>query len=205
MIRLAAFCLLLATSLGAQAADWTTQPGSSLNFSASYDGEAFAGSFGKFTPLVRFDPARPTDGLIDVRIALASAGTKNDERDETLRGGEFFNVAKFAEARYVASKFRALGGQRYAADGNLTLRGITKPVTLAFTWTPGARPVLDGTAIVRRLDFQVGTGDWADVGVLPNEVQVKTHLVLAPAMVKMTVPKALNPVTPAKAPAAPKK
>lgn len=182
MIRLAALSLLLATSLGAHAADWTTQPGSTLGFSATYDGEAFAGSFTKFTPVIRFDPAQPTTGLFDVRIALASASTKNDERDETLRGADFFNAAKFAEGRYVASKFRALGGQRYAADGNLTLRGITKPVTLTFTWTPGAKPVLDGTAIVKRLDFQVGTGDWADVAVLPNEVKVKTHLVLAAAL-----------------------
>lgn len=188
MIRLAALSLLLATSLGARAADWTTQPGSTLGFSATYDGEAFAGSFTTFTPVIRFDPARPTTGLFDVRIALASASTKNDERDETLRGADFFNAAKFAEGRYVASKFRALGGQRYAADGNLTLRGITKPVTLAFTWTPGAKPVLDGTAIVKRLDFQVGTGDWADVAVLPNEVKVKTHLVLAAGPVKAAVP-----------------
>ena len=205
MIRLATLSLLLATSLGAHAADWTTQPGSTLGFSATYDGEAFAGNFTKFTPVIRFDPAQPTTGLFDVRIALASASTKNDERDETLRGGDFFNVAKFAEGRYVASKFRPLGGQRFAADGNLTLRGVTKPVTLTFTWTPGAKPVLDGTAIVKRLDFQVGTGDWADVATLPNEVKVSTHLVLAPAMSKMTVPKALTPVTPAKAPVPAKK
>ena len=205
MIRLAALPLLLATSLGAHAADWTTQPGSTLGFTASYDGEAFEGKFSKFTPTIRFDPAKPADGLFDVRIALTSANTGNGERDDTLRGAEFFNAAKFAEARYVASKFRALGGNKFAADGNLTLRGVSKPVVLTFTWTAGAKPVLDGQASLKRLDFQVGTGDWADVGVLPNEVKVKTHLVLAPGMVKMTVPKALNPVTPAKAPAAPKK
>lgn len=205
MHRLATIALLLTASTAVHAADWTTQPGSTLGFTASYDGEVFNGKFGKFTPTIRFDPAKPAEGLFDVRIALTSADTGNGERDETLRGAEFFNAAKFAEARYVANKFRALGGNKFAADGNLTLHGISKPVVLAFTWTAGAKPVLDGQATLKRLDFQIGTGDWADVGVLPNEVKVKTHLVLAPAMVKMTVPKALNPVMPAKAPVPAKK
>ena len=52
--------------------------------------------------------------------------------------------------------------------------------TLAFTWTPGAKPVLDGQATLKRLDFQVGTGDWADTAALPNEVKVRTRLVLSP-------------------------
>ena len=205
MIRLLPLTLLLAASFSAQAADWTAQPGSTLGFSASYDGEAFQGAFTKFTPQIRFDPKNPATGLFDVRIAVSSADTKNGERDDTLRGDDFFNTTKFAEARFVANRFRALGGNKFAADGNLTLRGITKPVTLSFTWTGGAKAILDGTALLKRLDFKVGTGDWADIGVLPNEVTVKTHLVLAPAMVKATVPKALTPVMPAKAPAAVKK
>ena len=58
---------------------------------------------------------------------------------------------------------------------------MSKPVVLTFTWTPGAKPVLDGTASLKRLDFGVGSGDWTDLDLLPNEVKVKTHLILAPA------------------------
>ena len=53
-----------------------------------------------------------------------------------LRGAEFFDSRKQPEARYVATRFRALGGNRFAADGVLTLHGVSKPVTLTFTWTP---------------------------------------------------------------------
>lgn len=172
-------CLLMAG--GASAADWTMQPGSSLGFSASYQGEAFSGGFGKFTPVIRFDPAKLADSRFDVRIVLASADTKNSERDDLLKSGDFFDSKRQPEARYVASKFRALGGNRYAADGVLSLRGVSKPVVLTFTWTPGAKPVLDGTASLKRLDFGVGSGDWTDLDLLPNEVKVKTHLILAPA------------------------
>ncbi|MFT3805815.1 YceI family protein [Arenimonas sp.] len=168
----------------ASAADWAMQPGSSLGFSASYQGEAFNGSFGKFVPTIRFDPAKLAESRFDVRIVLASADTKNSERDDLLKSGDFFDSKRQPEARYIASKFRALGGNRYAADGMLSLRGVSKPVVLTFTWTPGAKPVLDGTASLKRLDFGVGSGDWTDIDLLPNEVKVKTRLVLAPAPMK---------------------
>lgn len=164
----------------AAAADWAMQPGSSLGFSASYQGEAFSGNFGKFTPTIRFDPAKLADARFDVRIVLASADTKNSERDDLLKSGDFFDSKRQPEARYTASRFRALGGNRYAADGALSLRGVSKPVVLTFTWTAGAKPVLDGSASLKRLDFGVGSGDWTDVDLLPNEVKVKTHLILAP-------------------------
>lgn len=162
------------------AADWTMQPGSSLGFSASYQGEAFSGKFGKFTPAIRFDPAKLAEARFDVRIVLASADTKNSERDDLLKSGDFFDSKRQPEARYTASKFRALGGNRYAADGTLSLRGVNQPVVLTFTWTAGARPVLDGSASLKRLDFGVGSGDWTDLDLLPNEVKVKTRLILAP-------------------------
>ena len=71
-----------------------------------------------------------------------------------------------------------LGGNRFAADGMLSLRGVSKPITLNFSWTPGASPVLNGTAVVKRLDFGVGTGDWADVSVIPNEIRINTKVLL---------------------------
>ena len=170
--------LLLTFTLPALAAEWALQPGSTLGFSGSYDGEAFAGHFAKFTPQIRFDPAKPTSSRFDVRIQLASADTGNSERDDVLRGNDFFNAARMPEARFVASKFRALGGNRYAADGTLSLRGISRPVTLNFTWTAGVNAVLTGEATLKRLDFKIGEGDWADTDLLPNMVKVKTRLVL---------------------------
>jgi polyisoprenoid-binding protein YceI len=171
--------LALAAAGAASATPYRVLPGSSLGFATSYQGESFEGSFAKFSPRIEFDPKQLAGARFDVAIELASAGTRNDERDETLRGEDFFNTHKSAQAHYLATKFRALGGNRYVADGTLTLNGISKPVALAFTWTPGAQTVLAGSATVQRLDFKVGTGDWADTGDLPNAVTVKTRLLLA--------------------------
>ena len=198
--------ILLASALWligglAHGADWSAQPGSTLGFSTSFQGETFEGRFQKFAPTIRFDPTRLADSRFDVRITLASADTRNEERDDTLRGSDFFNSGKLPEARYVASRFRALGGNRYVADGVLSLRGVSKPVPLAFTWSGGGKPVLVGEATLRRLDFGVGGGEWSDTEVLPNEVKVTTRLVLAPAAAKTKQP-APTTTKPAPKPAA---
>jgi len=172
--------MLFAFAGSASAAHWRVLPGSTLGFSTSFEGEAFEGAFGKFTPSIDFDPKQLATSRFDVVIELASADTKNDERDEALRGTDFFNSKKTPQARYLATKFRALGGNRYAADGTLTLNGMSKPVVLEFSWTPGAKTVLAGSASLKRLDFKVGTGEWSDTSDLPNEVKVKTRLLLAP-------------------------
>ena len=139
--RLALASLLLAAT-PALAADYVQAPGSTLVFASNYQGETFTGKFGGFTTTLSFDPAQLATSKLDVAIQLAGTQTGNGDRDGTLVSADFFNVAKFAQARYTATKFRALGGNQYAADGTLSLRGVSKPVTLTFTWTPGAQPVL---------------------------------------------------------------
>lgn len=173
----AALAGLLAIS-PAIAADYVQAPGSILVFASKYDGEVFTGTFPGFQTRVSFDPANPAAGKLDVTIPLAGANSGNSDRDSTLQGADFFNVARFAQARYTANGFRALGNNRYSADGTLELRGVSKPVTLTFSWTPGAQPVLTGKATVKRLDFGVGSGDWTDTRIIPNETAISTKVVL---------------------------
>ena len=169
----AALAGMLATAR-ALAADYEQAPGSSLVFASKYDGEIFTGTFPGFQTRVSFDPANPAAGKLDVTIPLAGAKSGNSDRDSTLQGKDFFNVAQYAQARYSANGFRALGNNQYAADGTLELHGASKPVTLTFTWTPGAQPVLAGKATVKRLDFGVGGGDWADTKLIPDETAIST-------------------------------
>ena len=173
--------LLACAATPALAADYVQAPGSALTFASKYQGEIFVGRFPDFRTTLSFDPADPDAAKLDVTIPLGTATTKNPERDETLLGSDFFFASKFPEARFQATGFRALGDGRYAADGSLSLRGISKPVTLTFEWTPGPAPVLAGKATVPRLAFDVGGGDWSDVSELPDEVAVSTRVVFTPA------------------------
>lgn len=181
MARTLLASLLLALSLPAAATDYVQMAGSTLAFAGKYQGEVFSGRFPGFSTRLSFDPAQLAGAKLDVAIPLATATTGNSDYDDNLRGGDFLDAAKFPQARYTATRFRALGGNQYAADGTLSLRGVSKPVTLTFTWTPGPQPVLNGKATVKRLDFGVGGGDWADTGLIPDAIAVSTKVVLQPA------------------------
>lgn len=170
----------LAVAGSATAADYVQAPGSTLAFATKYQGEVFVGKLPGFTTRLRFDPTKLEGSVLDVTMPLAGVSIDNPDGTETLKGREFFNIAQFPQARFVANRFRSLGGNRYAADGTLTLRGIARPATLDFTWTPGPKPVLTGKATVKRLDFGIGAGDWSDTDLIPNEVAVSTRVLLVP-------------------------
>jgi len=178
----AALVALLAAS--ANAADYVQAQGSALSFASQYDGMTFTGRFPEFETRLSFDPDDLASARLDVSIALASAITGNRDRDSTLKTADFFNVARFASARYSARTFRALGDNRYAADGTLELKGVEKPVTLTFTWTPaaaaGAPAILSGSATLKRLEFGIGSGDWSNTSTIPDEVAIATKVRLLP-------------------------
>ncbi|HEY4530956.1 MAG TPA: YceI family protein [Luteimonas sp.] len=179
LLPLAMAGALAAFAAPAAAADYVQSSGA-LSFASAYQGETFTGLFPDFSTTLSFDPAAPQAARLEVTIPLATADTKSDDRDGTLQTADFFDVARFATARYTASGFRPLGDGRYVADGTLELRGVKKPVALTFTWTPGDRPVLAGRATVKRLDFGVGAGDWGDVSIIPDEVAISTRVSFQP-------------------------
>jgi len=182
-MRILLLALLATVPVSALAADWQTAPDSSLGFVASAQGERFEGRFGEFEARIRFAPETLDGAEFDVQISLASADTRNAERDELLPEADFFNVGKHPQARYRATRFEALGGDRFRALGELTLRDVTREVALDFSWQTGADggARLEGEARLSRLAFGVGSGEWADTSVIADEVQVRTQLNLRAA------------------------
>lgn len=165
----------------ATAADWVQAPGSSLVFAGTYQGEVFSGHFPGFQTRLSFDPADPASATLEVDIPLAGVTTGNPDYDGEMRGAAFFDIGRYARARYVAEGFRALEDGSYAADGVLELHGTSHPVTLTFTWDPGERPVLTGRATVDRLAFGIGEGMWSDTSVIPAGIAISTKVVFRPA------------------------
>ncbi|MBB6245298.1 YceI family protein [Rhodanobacter sp. A1T4] len=172
--------LTLALPVAAGAADYTVQPtASTLGFAGTFQGAGFNGTFGKWTAAISYDAAHLATSKFDVNVDLVSAKTGDKDRDTALPGADFFNIAKFPQAHFVTTGFRQVGAQ-VIADGNLTLHGVTKPVTLNVTFKPqGTGAVLDVAGTVKRLDFGVGGGDYADTSVIAADVKVIAHLQLA--------------------------
>ncbi len=177
MKRLALVFLALTLPALASATDYTVQPaGSTLAFHGSFQGAGFDGHFGKFEAAIAYDPAHLDASTFDVTVDLATAKTGDSDRDGALPGSDFFDVAKFPKAHFVTTAFHQNGGT-VTADGTLTLRGVTKPVSLTVNFAPsGKAATLDVKGTVKRLDFGVGGGDYADTSVIANDVTVTAHL-----------------------------
>lgn len=175
--------LLAPGAVRAQAPGWTPDGEAVLAFRGSYQGESFEGRFARFTPQVRFDPDDLAGSGIEVDIELASAATGVEDYDATMQSAEFFDSARFPTARFVAGNLRA-EGEGYLADGELTLRDRTVPLAFPFGFDiDGERALLRARVVLNRLDFDVGTGEWADTALIADEVEVRVELPLrrAPA------------------------
>ena len=130
--------------------------------------------------MLDFDPAQPATGRLEVTVETASIDSQDVERDEILRGPEFFAVAKHPQAKFHAARFER-AGDGWRANGELTIRGVTKPVPVTFTLVPaGAATVMKGSASLKRLDFGLGQGEWASTEWVGDAVDVRFELRLAP-------------------------
>ena len=172
--------LTLAFGIAVASNQWSMQSkNSTLTFVATQAGAKFEGGFKKFTADIRFDPRDLAGSHFEVAIDLASVDTKDSERDDVLKGPDLFATAQWPQAKYVADKFTAKGGSKFAATGKLTLRNVTRDVPIEFTFEPGqGGSWLKGTATLQRLDFGVGQGDWKDTETVANAVEVRFALLL---------------------------
>jgi polyisoprenoid-binding protein YceI len=151
---------------------------SRLDFSGSFQGSPFQGRFNTWQAQIRYDPNALNQAKFDVTVDLTSVTTDDKDRDSALPGKDFFNAGQFPQAHFVTTGFRKQGNQ-IMADGKLTLRGITRPIRLPISFTAsGKNATLDVHGSIKRLDFGVGGGQYADTSVIGNDVKINAHLLL---------------------------
>ena len=110
---------------------------------------------------------------------MTSFDSSSSDRDSTVAGKEWFWFKRFPEARFVTTEFRALGGDRYEAVGDLTIKGIGRQIVLPFAWIiDGDQATMQGDVMLNRTDFKVGEGDWAKGKTVGLQVDVKVRLAL---------------------------
>ena len=88
------------------------------------------GKFPKFDGKIEIDREHPEKSSVVARIDIRSIDTGIVKRDNHLRSAEFFNVAKFPEMTFKSGRVRQTGEQSGDIFGDLTMHGITKPITL---------------------------------------------------------------------------
>lgn len=172
--------MLLLAVAPALAKTWQMDPAhSTLTFTNAYQNVEYTGQFRRFTAAITYDPSDLAHSKFDVSVDVTSLDTQNSERDHAALGADFFDAAKFPRAHFITTSFRKATDGEVLADGTLTLRGVTKPVTLAVKFVPhGGTATLDVSARLKRLDFGIGTGQWADPSMIGDGVTVHGHLLL---------------------------
>lgn len=151
---------------------------SEVTFTAKQVGVPMDGRFKRFDAQIALDPKQPQNGRVSFGIELGSVSLEPATDAELLKP-EWFNTAKFPKATFVSTGIKATGPGRFDVMGKLSIKGqqrdLTVPVVLAAS---GGNTVATGSFVLKRLDFKIGEGDWADASVVANDVQVKFKLAL---------------------------
>lgn len=166
---------------------WTqVNESSSLRFQFTQAGVDEAGQFDKFDAVYRFDPDNPQESGFDVKIQLASVNTGDTDRDEILRSDDMFAVKQWPAAHFRTQSISREEGNRYLAKATLTIRDQTREIPFPFTLEigdkmPGAAGKtafrLKASVPLKRLDYGVGKGDWAETTWISDEVLVNVDVV----------------------------
>lgn len=190
-IAVALVTVLSLASPARAASAWLTDPARSrLAFVATQAGGEFNGQFRRFNADIAFDPGDLPGSRFHVTIDTTSADTEDETRDKALVGDDFFATGQWPTATFDATRFTALPDGRFDARGRLTIRGMSRDVTVRFTFKPeadGRGAVLKGGTTIRRLDFAVGQGEWQDTKWVGNDVRIDFELVLEPGRARASV------------------
>lgn len=186
LLAAAAFAASLALApLTAQAADFTIdKTHSHVVFLVDHLGYAkVMGQFTDFAGTLSFDPADVGASKLNVTIKTDSIETQLAERNKHLKGADWFNATEFPEIKFVGKTFTKKDDKTGTIAGDLTLLGVTKPVTLDVTFNKlGVNPLdkinsagFSAKTSVKRSDFGLKTflpaiGDQIDIAI---EIEAK--------------------------------
>jgi polyisoprenoid-binding protein YceI len=183
------FLMGVAGPAGADSGSWEIDRAhSSIYFSVKHTFATVRGQFEDFSGTVRFDPENRDAGGAEFEVEVASINTYIPKRDQHLRSPDFFDADKFPVMSFASTGVRSLEEEnRYILDGVLTIKGVSRETAIPFTYL-GMRenPLEKGQMVagfeaefrINRLDYNVGSGRFAEMGVVGEAVDVLVTLEL---------------------------
>jgi len=134
---------------------------STLLFRVKHMNASYAyGRFNSMSGKVAYDAAKPEASSVEFKVAAASVDTANADRDNHLRGPDFFECAKYPDITFKSTSVKKTGDNRMDVTGDLSLHGVTKPVTASMEMTGTSKGRegesligFEGTFTIKRTDF----------------------------------------------------
>lgn len=178
MTRLIAPFLLAAALLATASAPAATLQAdkSDLSFTFKQMGVPVDGKFKKFEAQLDFDAKKPEAGKIAFTVDLGSISLGDASFDAEVAKAPWFDTRRNGKATFVSTGIKPTGAGKYDVAGKLTIKGAVRDVVVPITLAGG---VASGSVPIKRLDFKIGDGEWADTSVVANDVTVKFKLAFA--------------------------
>jgi polyisoprenoid-binding protein YceI len=171
---------LLSSPLFAQTT-WKADPmHSKLTFTTNHLGISdIAGLFKTFDVTITANQENFSDAVFTLTADVGSIDTEVEMRDKHLRSGDFFEVEKYPKMTFTSTSIKQTGKDKYKLSGNLTIRDVTRPVTMDLWYrgtieNPQSKATTAGfqlTGNIKRSDFNVGSKFPAPM--ISDEVQIK--------------------------------
>jgi polyisoprenoid-binding protein YceI len=135
------------------------------------------GSFNEFEGTATIDGANPENSSVQVSIAVDSIDTRNQQRDDHIRTNDFLDVATYPTITFASTTIKHAGGNDFEVTGDLTIRGVTKSITLPLEFQGAAsdpfgneRIGFEGSVVINRKDWGVNWNAALEAGgVLVSE------------------------------------
>jgi polyisoprenoid-binding protein YceI len=141
-----------------------------------------SGTFGEYEANMETDNEDLSTAQIQATIKAASVSTNNKQRDHHLQNGDFFEVEKYPEISFQSTRVEKLDHEQFIVHGNLTLKGITKPVKLNVEYSGvtkdpwgGQRAGFTITGKIIRSEFGLSFNSVLETGGLALSDEVKIH------------------------------
>ncbi len=176
------FLALVATMIAkAQApATWSLDKGhANIGFAVTHMGlSEIYGTFGKFDATFTGAKDDFSDAVIDMTAEATSINTGHEGRDKDLGGDKFFDFAKYPKFSFKSTSVAKVNGNQYKVMGDLTLKGVTKPISLTMTingpvdnpWNKKKNIGIIVRGSIKRNDFGIGAGMPAQM--LSDDIQI---------------------------------
>ena len=170
--------LLLATS-GAVAQGVLIDK-SEIRFVSKQMGVNVEGRFRKWKARVDWKPDDLARSRADFEIDLGSIDLASEESETEIKRPRWFDTGRFPLATFQSLSMKGLGEERYEISGKLTMKGTTRDIVIPVQMRKDAsgNAVAEGQFTIKRLDFNVGDGEWSDPSVVADDVLVRVRMVL---------------------------
>jgi polyisoprenoid-binding protein YceI len=118
------------------------------------------GAFNDFDGTATIDGANPANSSVRIALKVASIDTRNAQRDEHLRTNDFLDAATYPEITFVSTSVQHDGGNDFVVTGDLTIRGVTKSITLPLEFQGSATDPFGNARIGFEGSVEINRKDW---------------------------------------------